>query len=287
MTSNKDTIERQQEEAVTKNAWRKLNSFTDARVGLGRSGISQPTQHHLAFQLAHAQAIDAVHTKLDVDSLAKALTEPDWAPDSGHAPLILHSRAKDRATYLQRPDYGRRLDHESIKKIHQYTEDHTQQYDLVIAVVDGLSSLSIEQNTQPFLNALFPLLQNNASPTWHIAPICIVQQGRVAIGDDICEQLNAKCVLVLIGERPGLSSPDSLGLYLTWQGKVGLTDAYRNCISNIRPAGLNYPEAARKAFYLLSEARKLQLSGVNLKDRSDDSLITNEQSDATSFLTPP
>ncbi len=279
------------EEAVIENPWQTLNAFTDARVGLGRSGVSVPTKHLLAFQLAHAQAIDAVHTQLDTHQLAKALTEQDWAPDC--APLILHSRATDRATYLQRPDYGRRLDDESGRILDKHTAEnpHLAQYDLAIAVVDGLSSLAIEQNTVPFLAALSTYLNPNnttskhAQEHWNIAPICIVQQGRVAIGDDICQRLNAKCVLVLIGERPGLSSPDSLGLYLTWEGKVGLTDASRNCISNVRPAGLVYQEAARKAFYLLNEARTLKLSGVNLKDRSDNDLILNEEVESRNFLT--
>ncbi|MBJ7539410.1 ethanolamine ammonia-lyase subunit EutC [Marinomonas transparens] len=280
-------------EPVTKNAWRKLNAFTDARVGLGRSGISVPTKHLLAFQLAHAQAIDAVHTQLDSAQLADALMEQDWAPDC--APLLLHSRATDRATYLQRPDYGRLLDQTSAQKLDKHSQQHSQtsyqSYDLAIAVVDGLSSRAIEQNTLPFLNALFSHIQphklsrkDTQKDNWNIAPICIVEQGRVAIGDDICQRLNAKCVLVLIGERPGLSSPDSLGLYLTWGGKVGYTDAYRNCISNVRPAGLVYQEAARKAFYLLNEARTLKLSGVTLKDRSDDERVIDTSKESENFL---
>ncbi|QRV22596.1 ethanolamine ammonia-lyase subunit EutC [Marinomonas foliarum] len=269
------------EEPVTENAWSKLNAFTDARVGLGRSGISLPTKHLLAFQLAHAQAIDAVHTQLDCDALSKTLMEQDWAKDwTKHcAPLMLHSRATDRATYLQRPDYGRRLDEASANKLDEHRASTSQDYDLAIVVVDGLSSLAIEQNTLPFLHALSSHIKD-----WKLAPICFVKQGRVAIGDDVCERLNAKCVLVLIGERPGLSSPDSLGLYLTWGGKVGFTDAYRNCISNIRPAGLVYQEAARKAFYLLNEARNLKLSGVKLKDRSDDDLIMDTTKESKNFL---
>jgi ethanolamine ammonia-lyase small subunit len=268
-------------EPVTENAWRKLNAFTDARVGLGRAGISVPTKHLLAFQLAHAQAIDAVHTQLDTDALSNALLEQDWAKDwtKNCAPLLLHSRATDRATYLQRPDYGRRLDEESANKLDEYRASTSQDYDLAIVVVDGLSSLAVEQNTLPFLQALSGHING-----WNLAPICFVKQGRVAIGDDVCERLNAKCVLVLIGERPGLSSPDSLGLYLTWGGKVGYTDAYRNCISNVRPAGLIYQEAARKAFYLLSEARTLKLSGVKLKDRSDDDLIMDTSKESKNFL---
>ena len=268
-------------EAVTENPWSKLNAFTDARIGLGRSGISVPTKHLLAFQLAHAQAIDAVNTQLDCKALAESIMAQDWAKDwtKNCAPLMLHSRATDRATYLQRPDYGRRLDEESANKLDEHRSSTSNSYDLAIVVVDGLSSLAVEQNTLPFLQALSSYIQG-----WSLAPICFVEQGRVAIGDDVCERLNAKCVLVLIGERPGLSSPDSLGLYLTWGGKVGLTDAYRNCISNVRPAGLVYQEAARKAFYLLNEAKTLKLSGVKLKDRSDDDLIMDTTKESKNFL---
>ncbi|AEF56108.1 ethanolamine ammonia-lyase subunit EutC [Marinomonas posidonica] len=272
-------------DAVTENSWRKLNAFTDARVGLGRSGVSVPTQHLLAFQLAHAQAIDAVHAQLDSQQLSQQIMAQEWAPSC--APLFLHSRATDRATYLQRPDFGRRLDQASVDKLEHHQNTTGDRYDLAIAVVDGLSSLAVEQNTLPFLDALFSYLnpsKNNQQQTWSVAPICFVEQGRVALGDEICEKLNAKCVIVLIGERPGLSSPDSLGLYLTWGGKVGYTDAYRNCISNIRPAGLVYQEAARKAYYLLSEARTLKLSGVKLKDRSDDDHITDLSQETENFL---
>ena len=163
-----------------------------------------PTKHLLAFQLAHAQAIDAVHTQLDTDALSKALMEQDWAKNwtKNCAPLLLHSRATDRATYLQRPDYGRRLDDESAHQLDEHRDSTSQHYDLAIVVVDGLSSLAVEQNTLPFLQALSDHING-----WNLAPICFVKQGRVAIGDDVCERLNAKCVLVLIGERPGLSSP--------------------------------------------------------------------------------
>lgn len=272
------------EEPVVENAWSKLNAFTDARVGLGRSGISIPTKHLLAFQLAHAKAIDAVHTPLDRQALGAALSQQAWSPKA--APLYLQSRATDRATYLQRPDYGRLLDQASAELLDAHQAENPQGYDLVIAVVDGLSALAIEQNTLPFLNALFEQLdmQTANDRPWTLAPICLVEQGRVAIGDDICQRLNAKCVIVLVGERPGLSSPDSLGLYLTWDAQVGRTDAYRNCISNIRPAGLKYQEAARKARYLLQEARKLQLSGVKLKDRSDDDLVIDTNKTTKNFL---
>ena len=135
-------------------------------------------------------------------------------------------------------------------------------------IVDGLSSLAVQQNIVPLLETLLPQLKD-----YSLAPITIVEQGRVAVGDEVGELLNARCVIVLIGERPGLSSPDSLGLYLTYQPHVGLTDAARNCISNIRPAGLSYAEAARRTQYLLNESRQLKLSGVNLKDRTQDDVI--------------
>lgn len=267
------------QEPVVNNPWSKLRDFTDARIGLGRAGISVPTKHLLQFQLAHAKAQDAVHTPLNTTQLRESLMDQDWSPTC--APLMLHSRAMDRSTYLQRPDYGRLLSEESAQLLEEHRLNYPEGYDLVIAVVDGLSALAIEQNTLPFLNALLsqlPIakkgtndaLDNALTEAWTLAPICLVEQGRVAIGDDICQKLNAKCVLVLVGERPGLSSPDSLGLYLTWDAKVGRTDAYRNCISNVRPAGLSYQEASHKARYLLKEARVRKLSGVQLKDRSDN-----------------
>ena len=278
-------------EPVTENVWRKLNAFTDARIGLGRAGVSLPTQPMLAFQLAHAQAMDAEHTQLDVTGLSERIMAQPWC--HGIAPLHLHSRATDRSHYLQRPDWGRLLDEASAVKLDRHRADHADGYDLVVVVVDGLSSRAIEQNALPFLNALFADLDVYSSEAeeasaagWTVAPLCIVEQGRVAIGDDICQRLNARCVLVLIGERPGLSSPDSMGLYLTWNGRVGLTDACRNCISNIRPAGLRYQEAARKALYLLKEARNLKLSGVKLKDRADDGRVLGADHNPGGTLPP-
>ncbi|RDL43242.1 ethanolamine ammonia-lyase subunit EutC [Marinomonas piezotolerans] len=265
---------------VIENPWQRLREFTDARIGLGRAGVSVPTKHLLAFQLAHAQAIDAVHTPLNATELIHQLTQQSWSPPS--QPFRLHSRAEHREMYLQRPDYGRQLNKASEQTLedHAYLSDET--YDVAFVIVDGLSALAIEENVLPFLNELVPTLTSGPAP-WTIAPLCIVEQGRVAIGDHVGELLHAKCVVVLVGERPGLSSPDSMGLYLTWGPKVGNTDAYRNCISNIRPAGLNYPEASRKARYLLNEARTKQLSGVQLKDRTDESVIEHDN-DNNNFL---
>lgn len=256
---------------VVENPWERLNAFTDARIGLGRAGVSLPTNKLLAFQLAHAQAQDAVHCPLAVERLADELIQ---TLSLSQAPLPLHSHAQNRATYLQRPDYGRRLNDESRGALQQAASSQ-QRYDLAIVMVDGLSALAVQQNSGPFLSALYQTLNNDAVD-WQLAPLTIVEQGRVAIGDEIGALLNADAVLVMIGERPGLSSPDSLGLYMTWAPEVGLKDDRRNCISNVRPAGLAVEEAARRFFLLLKEARQLKLSGVTLKDRSEDNVLEGE-----------
>ncbi|MGP5323426.1 ethanolamine ammonia-lyase subunit EutC [Vreelandella titanicae] len=256
---------------VVENPWERLNAFTDARIGLGRAGVSLPTSKLLAFQLAHAQAQDAVHCPLDVEALSTELTQ---ALDLSEAPLRLHSHAQDRAMYLQRPDYGRRLNDETREHLQKATASQ-QRYDLAIVVVDGLSALAVQQNSAPFLGALYQMLSSDAAD-WQLAPLTLVEQGRVAIGDEIGALLNADAVLVMIGERPGLSSPDSLGLYMTWAPEPGLKDDRRNCISNVRPAGLQVEEAARRFFLLLKEARQLKLSGVKLKDRSEDDVLEGD-----------
>jgi ethanolamine ammonia-lyase small subunit len=240
---------------VVENPWQALRRFTDARIALGRAGVSQPTEAQLAFQLAHARARDAVHAALDVARLAST-----FEAGLGLPCMRLHSAAADRHVYLQRPDLGRRLDAASRAAL--TAGDH----DLAIVVADGLSALAIEQNALPYLEALLPRL---ALDGWSLAPLAIVEQGRVAVGDEVGQVLGAKSVLVLIGERPGLSSPDSMGLYFTWGPRVGLTDESRNCISNVRPAGLGYADAAARLHYLLAEARRRGLSGVQLKDESD------------------
>ncbi|SFV13113.1 ethanolamine ammonia-lyase subunit EutC [Pseudoduganella namucuonensis] len=251
---------------VTGNPWHTLRQFTAARIGLGRAGVSQPTAPQLEFQLAHAQARDAVHLALDAEALARALAEGmAWPEDvSDAAPLLLHSAAESRAVYLQRPDLGRKLDPASRAAL-LARRPAPRQWDLAFVIADGLSALAIERNAPPFMRELTRRL---AEEDWRIAPIAIVRQGRVAVGDEVGELLGAQAVVVLIGERPGLSSPDSMGLYLTWQPRAGLTDASRNCISNVRPAGLPYGEAAYKLHYLLSEARRRGLSGVELKDET-------------------
>lgn len=267
------------EENIVKNPWAGLREYTDARIGLGRTGVSLPTSKLLEFQLAHAKARDAVHLPLDVEKLMDGfsnmpleleLLEKDSAKgvlSEGCTPILLHSQATNRHVYLQRPDLGRRLNKES-KNILAQTKK-LDSYDLAVVIVDGLSSIAIKENAINFIHKLSKELVND-SQDWTLAPFTIVEQGRVALGDEVGELLNAKAVLVLIGERPGLSSPDSLGVYLTYSPKVGLNDSNRNCISNVRADGLSYEEAVKKTIYLLKESRKLGVSGVQIKDRTED-----------------
>lgn len=266
---------------VIENPWAVLREYTDARIGLGRAGVSIPTSHSLKFQLAHAQAQDAVHLPLDVEYVIEQLKNINFNQEV-FTPILLHSQAINRTTYLQRPDLGRRLDKKSIDTLKKVNTLKNEKYDLSIVVVDGLSSLAIKENASIFIKKLVEVLNTN-SQDWNIAPITIVQQARVAIGDEVGQILNSKTSIVLIGERPGLSSPDSMGLYLTYNPKVGLTDESRNCISNIRIEGLSYEEAIRKTMYLLKESRRLELSGVNLKDRTTNTIIENK-TDEGNFL---
>jgi len=270
---------------VIENPWAALREYTDARIGLGRAGVSIPTAESLNFQLAHAQAQDAVHLPLDVEYVIEQLENVNFTFNQEQEifpPILLHSQAVNRTTYLQRPDLGRRLDKKSIETLKKVNTLKDEEYDLSIVVVDGLSSLAIKENATIFIKKLIEAL-NTDSQDWKIAPITIVLQGRVAIGDEVGEILNSKTTIVLIGERPGLSSPDSMGLYLTYNPKVGLTDESRNCISNIRIEGLSYEEGIKKAMYLLKESRRLGLSGVNLKDRTTNNIIENK-TDEENFL---
>ncbi|WP_090288653.1 ethanolamine ammonia-lyase subunit EutC [Pseudomonas granadensis] len=241
------------------NPWLQLRRLTPARIALGRTGTSLPTSAQLDFQFAHAQARDAVHLPFDHAGLSAQLQE------EGRESLLLHSAAPDRHTYLQRPDLGRKLSDESAQTLRDYASAHPRGVDLAIVVADGLSALAVHRHTLPFLKRLE---EQMSADGWSIAPVLLVEQGRVAIGDEIGQLLGAKMLVMLIGERPGLSSPDSLGLYFTYAPKVGLTDAYRNCISNVRLEGLSYGMAAHRLLYLMREACRRQLSGVNLKDEA-------------------
>jgi ethanolamine ammonia-lyase small subunit len=232
-----------------------LRALTPARVALGRTGISLPTHALLDFQLSHAQARDAVQARLDAASLASTLAQLSSGPI-----LRLHSAAPDRVTYLQRPDLGRKLDEPSRAILAQQPTDEV---DLSIVIADGLSALAVERHATPLMTELLALLSG-----WNLAPITIVEQARVAIADEIASTLHAQISVILIGERPGLSSPDSLGAYITWDPRPGRTDAERNCISNIRAEGLTYPQAAAQLAFYLTEARRRRLSGIALKDET-------------------
>lgn len=228
----------------------RLRSLTPARIGIGRAGSGVPTTELLAFGLAHARARDAVHADLDAKKLAFELSELKLFPQA------VRSAAPDRATYLRRPDLGRQLGKDaSIQKSFS---------PVAFAIVDGLSALAVQRHAAPLIRALVAL----APQRWAGAPVAIALQGRVALGDEIGERLGAQLVVVLIGERPGLSSPDSLGAYLTFAPRVGRTDAERNCVSNIRPAGLGYEAAARRIDWLAAAALARGLTGVGLKDES-------------------
>lgn len=242
---------------VEPDAWTALRAFTPARIALGRTGASQPTTAQLAFGLAHAQARDAVHAPLDVTALDAALRA------EGFDTLVAHSRAADRPTYLRRPDLGRRLDEASLARLRAAAP--AQAPDLVFVVADGLSATAIVRYALPLLLAARERLAGG----WSIGPVVIASQARVALGDEAGEALGARAVALLVGERPGLSSPDSLGIYLTWAPCVGRTDAERNCISNVRPEGLAYGRAAATLAGLLEGARRLGATGVSLKDEAE------------------
>jgi ethanolamine ammonia-lyase small subunit len=244
---------------ITPDPWTRLRTLTAARIALGRSGVSLPTNEVLRFGLAHAQARDAVHQPLDVAALQAALV------GHGFKPSVVTSRAPDRVSYLRRPDWGRRLAEDSARDLRERRPAKAPRIAFVVS--DGLSSRATQNNSLPLLLALAAYI-----PELRVCPVVIATQARVALGDEIGEILGAELVVVLIGERPGLSSPDSLGVYMTGAPRVGLTDATRNCISNVRPEGLSFAEAARKLAFLIAGARALGCTGVDLKDDSDDRL---------------
>ena len=239
-------------------AWLKLKELTGARIALGRTGVSLPTKDILEFRMAHARARDAVHTALEIEPLLKGLA------NRGFAPITVASQAADRHTFLLRPDLGRRLSVDSAQTLTSLRHD-TQRLlpSLAFVIADGLSAQAIQRHALALLEALRIEL-----PQVQEAAVVLATQARVALGDEIGEILGAELVVVLIGERPGLSAPDSMSAYLTWQPKVGRTDVERNCISNIRLEGLNYAEAAQKLAWLIRQAKVLGKSGVELKEES-------------------
>ncbi|MDG5497709.1 ethanolamine ammonia-lyase subunit EutC [Niveispirillum sp. BGYR6] len=237
--------------------WANLRRFTPARIALGRTGDGLPTDRLLEFQAAHALARDAVHQPFDAEGLADQLCSL--------ANVIVRSQARDRATYLQRPDLGRKLDEvdkASLRAMNCPSKGSHDGYDAVIVLADGLSARALHDHGAALLRLVMERLAG-----WNLAPIVIARQARVALGDDVAASLNARMVLMLIGERPGLTAADSIGAYLTFQPKPGVTrDAERNCVSNIRPDGLPLPVGADTIGFLMNEARRLKLTGIGLKE---------------------
>lgn len=238
--------------------WVHLRRFTPARIALGRVGASLPTREVLGFSLAHAQARDAIHLPLDGGALADDLLADGWT-----TPLRLHSRAHDRNEYLLRPDLGRRLDDPSVVALQTWRAAHSAP-DLALVVGDGLSALGIQRHAAPLLSAIRSALGDQLT----LSPPMVVSQARVAVADEVGQELGARMVAMVVGERPGLSSPDSVGIYLTHAPRVGRSDAERNCISNIRPAGQDPVTAARRLAWLVHEGLRLGATGVDLKDHS-------------------
>ncbi len=244
--------------AVTSNPWEHLRAYTPARIALGRAGPALPTRELLAFGLAHARARDAVHEVLNVDKLEAGLRS------AGYSPKRVKSAAPDRASYLVRPDLGRKLDEDSAKAL----AVRQPAPKMAVVIGDGLSAVAVQKHSVPLLAALRSL----RPARWSGIPLFVALQARVALGDQVGELLGASLVVVMIGERPGLSSPDSLGLYLTHSPKTGCTDAERNCISNVRPEGLRYEDAAVRLDWLVGESLRLGLTGTALKDDSTQAL---------------
>lgn len=238
-------------------AWLALRRFTRARIALGRAGHAVPTRELLDFQLAHAQARDAVHFAWDIDAFAGQVRE------LGEKALILATPVTDRSEYLRRPDLGRIVTEESRNRLMCVSTDET---DVALIITNGLSSTAVNRHGLGLLKAI---VNGYRARHLRIAPITLVANGRVALLDDIGSALAARVAVIIVGERPGLSAADSLGIYLTYAPQPGNSDAVKNCISNIRPPeGLSYEAAAGKLFYLTDEALRRKISGVALKDES-------------------
>jgi ethanolamine ammonia-lyase small subunit len=236
--------------------WEFLRKHTSARIALGHAGVSLPTKELLAFRLAHAQARDAVYSGLNTEKIISGLSA------SGFDFLKIKSSSASRDEYLKNPNTGRKLHEDSEQKLKQVSSS----YDLCFIIADGLSATSVNEHSVEVIKILHSKLKKLS---WSIAPVIVGEQARVALSDEIGSLLKAEIVIMLIGERPGLSSPDSMGAYSTYRPEPGLTDERRNCVSNIRPEGLSYHFAAEKLFYLLTEMKTRRISGVQLKDRQD------------------
>lgn len=235
----------------TEDYWQSLKQYTSARIALGRAGGSLSTAEQLRLFRAHARARDAVHAAMNHETLQQALAQY-------HLPVLaLQTQAGSRQEFLLRPDRGRKLSPDSLKTL----QTQRGAYDISLIIGDGLSARAIQAHVAGLFSALMPKLQQ-----YQLAPICLVQQARVAISDEIGEALNSRLSVIFIGERPGLSAAESLGIYLTYAPRQGKTDETRNCISNVRPEGMPYAVAADKLSYLIQESFRRKLSGVKLKD---------------------
>lgn len=254
--------------------WTDLRAHTAARIALGRAGAAMPTHELLRFGAAHAQARDAVHTQLDVPALAAQLGA------QGHRVLQVKSAAPSRAAYLLRPDLGRRLSATDAQTLAGLAA--ADGCDLLLVVGDGLSSLAVQRHAAELVRQI----TDTAPAGWTLGPAVIATQARVALGDDIGAALKARMVAMLIGERPGLSAPDGIGIYLTWGPRPGRNDAQRNCISNVRPEGQPLRAAAQRLWWLCREARRLQLTGVGLKDLSDTATLDAHRTPAPPPIGP-
>jgi len=247
-----------------------LCHFTPARIALGRTGNSLPTKELLAFTAAHAMARDAVHMPFDAKAIAEQLRNLHFDY------VQVFSAARDRATYLRRPDFGRKLDKQDREVLEAFRSEESP--DIIFIIADGLSAIAPQRYAVPVIKATRDLLEG-----WKIGPVVLAEQARVALGDEIGELLGAELTVMLIGERPGLSAADSLGIYLTYAPKPGRTDAERNCISNVREEGTSPEQAAQTLTYLLTNSRRLKLSGVQLKDESDSNRQSYFPNDASSL----
>lgn len=254
--SDREIITSKQPSLSDTDGWARLKSHTTARIALGRAGASLPTSEVLNFGLAHAQAKDAVHLAFKADAIAGAVQA------MGFETMLVESAAPSRESYLRRPDLGRRLSDDSRVKLQVHGP---QVADIGIVIGDGLSATAIHRNLEPLLHALMPLLR---AKHLSVAPVAIARNARVALADEVGTAFQVRAVLMLIGERPGLSSPDSIGAYLTFDPRVGKNDADRNCVSNIRPGGLSFGEGAHKLVWLIEEAFRMRGTGVQLKDNS-------------------
>lgn len=254
--------------------WEKLKEFTDARIALGRAGCSIPTRALLEFQLSHAQAKDAVYQHMDVPYLSEQLQQKQLQT------LHVQSNAANKEIYLKRPDLGRQLSNPSKETLIKEYAKNPQQYDVCIVVGDGLSARAIEANAIAFIAVLSEHIQQE---NWSLAPIIFATGSRVALGDEVAEIFKASMLVMLIGERPGLSSPDSMGVYYTWNAYSGCLDSKRNCISNVRSAGLSIPVAVQRLMALMKKSKQLGFSGVNLKDEHQLSNIDHNENSKLLF----